>query len=175
MPGPVTVTQPPFVLVKPKLTIGATASLVTYECGANEIDASPEQDSNDVETFCGLFTSYKPAKWTVTVTALQSFGAAGLWNALRPLVNTIQPFSIIPDGTKAVAVDNVGMYGNAYIPEFAYLQAAVGEASEFDFVLAVQGVPQFLETAPTGTELDAMAAGDHATTTPAPEPASAAA
>jgi hypothetical protein len=146
----VVVDTPPFILNKPKLTVGTAANLVTYECGANEIDASPEQDSSDVETFCGTFTSYKPAKWTVTVTALQSFGATGLWNALRPLVNTIQPFSIIPDSTKAVGPDNVGMYGDAYIPEFAYLTAPVGEASEFDFVLAVQGDPDFLETAPAG-------------------------
>jgi hypothetical protein len=101
-----------------------------------------------VETFCGVFTSYKPAKWTITVTALQSFGANALWNNLRPLVNTIQPFTVLPDAGAAVSADNPLMTGEAYIPEFAFLAGAVGEASEFDFVLAVQGDPEFLETPP---------------------------
>ena len=151
-PMPLTVVSaPPFFLVKPILTVGDTAvDGVQYECGANEIDASPEQDSNDDETFCGTYTSYKPAKWTVTVTCLQSYGATALWNNLRPLVNTIQPFTILPNSAAAVSVDNPLMSGNAYIPEFAFLTASVGESSEFDFVLAVQGIPEFLETAPTG-------------------------
>jgi hypothetical protein len=144
------VDTPPFILIKPKLLVGPEGSEVEYECGANEIDASPEQDSNDVETFCGVFTSYKPAKWTVTVTAVQSFGADGLWNNLRPLVNTIQPFTIIPDAANPISADNIAMTGTAYIPEFAYIQAPVGEASEFDFVLAVQGEPDFIETPPVG-------------------------
>lgn len=159
MPATV-VDVPPFILVKPKLTVGPTGTEVEYECGANEIDASPEQDSNDVETFCGVFTSYKPAKWTVTVTALQSFGAAALWNNLRPLVNTIQPFTVLPDASKPVGADNVLMTGDAYIPEFPFLQAAVGEASEFDFVLAVQGDPEFLETAPVGFETSSSSSSE---------------
>jgi hypothetical protein len=148
----VMVDQPPFILIKPKLLIGPTGSEVEYECGANEVDASPDQSSNDVETFCGVFTSYKPAKWTVTVTALQSFGAAGLWNNLRPFVNTVQPFLIIPDGAQPVSADNIAMQGEAFIPEFSYLKAPVGEASEFDFVLAVQGIPDFIDTPPVGTQ-----------------------
>jgi hypothetical protein len=148
---PIVVDKPPFILTKPKLLVGpaGTATEVQYECGANEIDASPEQDSSDTETFCGIFTSYKPTKWTVTVTCLQSFGDVdGLWNALRPLVNTITDFTIIPDGTQPISPDNVAMSGLAFIPEFAYLTASVGEASEFDFVLAVQGEPDFLEAPP---------------------------
>jgi hypothetical protein len=149
---PITVDAPPFITTKPHLEIGPAGAEVTFECGANQIDASPEQDSNDVETFCGVFTSYKPAKWTVTVTALQSFGDNGLWNALRPLVNTIQPFLIVPDGRIPVGVDNIAMQGTAYIPEFAYLTGAVGESNEFDFVMAVQGDPDFIDVPPTTTQ-----------------------
>jgi hypothetical protein len=169
---PITVDQPPFILTKPELTIGPAGAEVTYQCGANEIDASPEQDSNDVETFCGVFTSYKPAKWTVTITALQSFGADGLWNALRPFVNTIQPFLIVPDSTQPVSESNVAMSGEAFVPEFAYITAAVGEASEFDFVLAVQGDPDWLvvppvaRTTPEGTPQQ-QSASAKAPTTPA--------
>lgn len=148
-----TVDMPPFIVTNPKLTVGPVGSEVEYECGANQIDATPEQGTNDTETFCGIFTSYKPTKWTVTVTALQSFGATGFWNLLRPLVNTTQPFQIIPDRAKAIGPDNVAMSGTAFIPEFAYLTGAVGEASEFDFVLAVQGDPDFLDT-PGGAQTE---------------------
>jgi hypothetical protein len=139
----VIIEQPPFILIKPKLTIGATGSIVEFECNANEVDASPEQDSTDTETFCGIFTSYKPEKWTVTITALQSFGTDGLWNLLRPMANTLQPFTILPDATQPVSDSNPEMSGTAYVQGFAFLAAPVGEASEFDLVLAVQGVPDF--------------------------------
>lgn len=144
----VVVEAAPFILVKPKLIIGETGDSVEFECGANQLDITPEQDSNDTETFCGIFTSYKPTKWTITVTALQSFGTDGLWNALRPYVNTVVPFTIIPDEANAISATNIAMTGEAYFPEFAYLTAAVGEASEFDLVLAVQGVPEFIDTPP---------------------------
>jgi hypothetical protein len=148
---PITVNAPPFFLNKPTLTVGPEGAEVTYQCGANQVDASPEQDSNDTETFCGVYTSYKPEKWTVTVTCLQSYGPEGLWNALRPLCNSVQPFTILPDSTQPVSDTNPLMSGNAYVTGFPFLSAAVGEASEFDFVLAVQGAPEFLETPPAGT------------------------
>lgn len=140
----VTVDKPPFIVQKPSILIGPTGSEVEIMCAANQLDITPEQDSNDVETFCGIFTSYKPEKWTCTITCVQSFGASdGLWNNLRPLCNTIQPFLITPDSRVAISADNVGMAGTAYITGFAYLTGAVGEASEFDLVLAVQGDPTF--------------------------------
>ena len=118
--------------------IGTAPNTVEIECNANQVEAVPEQDTNDTETFCGIFTSYKPAKWTVTITALQSFGADGLWNNLRPLVNSIVDFEIVPDLAKAIGADNVAMTGKAYLPEFAYLSASVGEASDFTPWLAQQ-------------------------------------
>lgn len=145
------VTAPPFILIKPKLTIGPTGSAVQFECGANEVEAIPEQDSVDTETFCGTFTSYKPEKWTVTITALQSYGAAGLWTLLRPLANTVAPFTVLPDASQPVSASNPEMRGNAYLPGFAFLSAPVGEASEFDLVLAVQGIPEFAITPIAGT------------------------
>jgi hypothetical protein len=134
---------PPFFLIKPKITLGPAGSEVEFECGANEIDASPEQDEKDAETFCGVFTSYGPEKWTITATVFTSFGANGLWTLLRPFANTVQPFTLLPDAAKPVGVDNPEMSGEAYVPGFPFLQAAVGEASDFDLVLKVQGEPDF--------------------------------
>ncbi|HKE67387.1 MAG TPA: hypothetical protein VKB59_22500 [Micromonosporaceae bacterium] len=144
----VIVDRPPFVLIKPKLVIGTDPNTIEFECGANELDIAPDQDSNDVETFCSVFTTYKPEKWTITITILQSFGTDGLWNNLRPLANTIVDFLVIPDESQPISETNVAISGKAYMPGFAYIQAAVGEASESDLVLAVQGDPEFLVAPP---------------------------
>ena len=139
-------SAPPFILVKPKLTLGATGSQVEYECSANNVDVAVDQDENTVETFCGTFTSYKPEVWTITVTVLMSYGTAGFWNTVRPLVGTVVPFTVLPDATAAPGPDNPQMTGNALVKAFPFVSGAVGEASEVDFVLAVQGAPTWVET-----------------------------
>lgn len=155
----VQVTKAPLILQKPQILIGDALTGVEIQCASNQIDAHPEQDSNDVETFCGTYTSYKPEKWSITLTMLQSFGASdGLWNNVRPLCNTVQPFLLVPDNRVAVSADNVAMAGFAYVTGFAYLNAAVGEASEFDLVLAVQGEPTFPIIPPTALMADSAAA-----------------
>ena len=137
------VTASPFVLVKPKISLGTAGTVVEFQCGANQVEAAPEQDENTVETFCGVFTTYKPENWTITVTALQSYGTNGLWTNVRPLCNTVQPFTLLPDAVAAISVSNPQMTGTAYVKGFPFLSAAVGEASEFDLELAVQGIPTF--------------------------------
>jgi hypothetical protein len=146
-----TITAVPFVFKKPAIKIGATGTSVDIACGANEIVAEAEQDENTIETFCGTYTSYKNPVWTVTVTALTSFGTGGLWNAIQPLAGTLQPFEIVPDGTQPISVTNPAMRGTAYIQWPAFLNGTVGEGSEFDLVLGVQGAPTF-PTTPTVLE-----------------------
>ncbi len=136
-------SAPPFILTKPKLTLGATGSQVEYECSANNVDVAVDQDENTVETFCGTFTSYKPEVWTITVTVLMSYGTDGFWTTVRPLVGTVVPFTVLPDAALPVGPDNPEMTGNALVKAFPFLSGAVGEASEVDFVLAVQGAPAF--------------------------------
>jgi hypothetical protein len=70
----------------------------------------------------------------------------------------VQPFLLVPDSRVAVSADNVAMAGDAYVTGFAYLSGAVGEASEFDLVLAVQGEPTFPVIPPVMT----MAADEEA-------------
>jgi hypothetical protein len=137
------VTAAPFIIVKPKILLGNITTGVTIECAANQVDASPEQDENTYETFCGTYTTYKPEKWVITVTALQSFGAAGLWTLVRPLVGTVTAFELLPDTSVARSVSNPAMVGNALVKAFPFLTSPVGEPSEFELVLAVQGVPTF--------------------------------
>lgn len=138
------VTSPPFVLVKPKILLGETGTEVEIQCGANQVEASPEQDESTVETFCGTYTTYKPEQWTITVGALQSFGAGGLWTNLRPMCNTVVPFELLPDASAAPSVDNPSMTGTCLVKGFPFLSGAVGEASEFDLELAVQGAPEWV-------------------------------
>lgn len=158
----VIVDQPPFVLVKPKITLGTAPSTVEFACGANQVVAEPDVDENTTETFCGTFTTYKPEVWTVTITALTSFGDEGLWNSLRPMANTVQEFELIPDAAKPIGPDNVAMSGTCIVKPFAFLDAAVGETSDFDLVLAVQGIPNFEDT-PGATQ----AASSSSSSTPA--------
>jgi hypothetical protein len=148
-----TITVPPFIFKKPKIALGVTGTSVDIACGANAVTAEPEQDENTVETFCGTYTSYKPEVWTITITAVQSFGAVGtdLWSQVRPLCGTVVPFALLPDASRVVGPDNPEMRGNASVKGFPFLDGAVGEASEFDLELAVQGVPTFSTTV-VGTE-----------------------
>lgn len=136
----------PFILQKPTIALGPVATEVEIQCSANQVEAAPEQDETTVETFCGTYTTYKPEVWTITIGALQSFGDDGLWTLVRPLVGTTVPFRLLPDSRVAASVDNPQMEGMATVKAFAFLNAEVGEASEFDLELAVQGEPTFTTT-----------------------------
>lgn len=138
-----TITAPPFQLVKPRIRLGDATTGVDIQCGANQVDASPEQDETVQETFCGSYTFYKPEVWTITITALQSYGTGGLWNQVRPLVGTVVEFALLPDADAAVSDDNPEMSGTALVKGFPFISGPVGEASEFDLELAVQGTPDF--------------------------------
>ena len=157
------ITAPPFTLKHPVIKIGPTGTSVDIACPATHVDLTPDQSDNTVETFCGSYTTYKPAKWTLTATVAQSYGTTGTWNLLQPLMDTIQPFVLQPDNTAASATNPVAS-GTAYVKAFAFIDGAPGEVSEIDIVLAVQGTPTWGIVAPTGLE---------APTEPAPETAAA--
>lgn len=162
----VIVNAPPFVPVKPLIKIGTAPNTVEFECSANEVDASPEQDETTTETFCGTFTSYKPEVWTVTITAFPSYGANGLWNALRPLVGTVVDFEIRPDADQPISVTNPAMTGTAILKAFPFMTGSVGEPTSHDVELAVQGEPEFLTVPPAG--LLAEEPGEEPAEEPAP-------
>lgn len=138
------VTAPPFVPVKPKVSIGTVGSAVDIACAASELAVEVDQDESTTETFCGAYTTYKAEVWTVTVTVFPSYGAAGLWNLLRPLVGTIQPFTILPDASKVAGPTNPSMTGNCIVKAFPFYTGAPGEPVSFDVELAVQGTPTWV-------------------------------
>jgi hypothetical protein len=142
-----TITAVPFVFKKPAIKLGTTGSSVDIACAANQVVVEAEQDETTLETFCSTYTSYKQPVWTITITALQSFGTGGLWTALEPIAGTIVAFEIIPDGVKAIGADNPAMRGNCYVGWPDFLNGTVGEGSEFDLELGVQGTPTFAVTA----------------------------
>lgn len=145
----------PHILQKPLLEItlpGATPTTVEIQCSSNQVEIAPEQDETTTETFCGSYTSYKAEVWTVTITALQSFGADGLWTQLRPMAGKFVDFRILPDADLPVGVDNPEMTGSAILKAFAFLSASVGEPSDFDVVLGVQGMPTWSTTPAAGME-----------------------
>lgn len=137
------VTAPPFVPVKPLIQIGTTGASVDIACAAGELAVEVDQDETTTETFCGSYTTYKPEVWTATVTVFPSYGAAGLWNLLRPLVGGLQPFTILPDATLPAGPDNPEMSGTCIVKAFPFYTGAPGEPTSFDVELAIQGVPTF--------------------------------
>lgn len=155
------VTAPPHIWQRPLITIGATGSSVDITCAGTNLTVDVDQDENTVDTFCGSYTSYKAAKWTITVTIAQSFGADGSWELIHPLCGTLQPFMIQPaQGTPSV--DNPVMSGTAMVKQLPFADAAPGEASEVDLELAVQGDPVFGIVAPTGTETSSSSSSSSA-------------
>jgi hypothetical protein len=137
------VTAPPFIPVKPVISIGTVGSAVDIACAAEELAVEVDQDDNTYETFCGSYTSYKPEKWTITATVFPSYGAAGLWNLLRPLVGTAQPFRVLPDAGASVGPANPQMTGTCIVKAFPFYTGKPGEPTSFDVEMAVQGVPTF--------------------------------
>lgn len=144
-----TVDAAPFILDHPYIRLGPTATGAEISCAGTNLTAEPDQDENTIETFCGSYTTYKPPKWTVTVTIAQSYGAGGSWTVIHPMCGTVVPFEIRPDQATA-SVDNPVMSGTAVVKHLPFIDAAPGEASEVDLVLAVQGEPDFGITTPTG-------------------------
>ena len=141
----------PFILTHPLIQVGdatTTPPGVQIQCSANEVHATVTQDDTVTETFCGSYTSYKAEVWLVTLNALGSYGDDGLWTTCRPFVGQVVPFLVFPDADNPVSVDNPAMSGTARVKAFSFIDAKVGEASAFDFVLAVQGTPDFLIVPP---------------------------
>lgn len=140
----------PYYMHHPKILLGPTAAAVELQCYANNIETNVDQDETVTKTFCGVYTSYGPEKWTLVFTVVTSFGADGLWTLVSPMRGTVQPFALYPDDAVA-GVDNPVMSGTAIVKAFPFLSGAVGEPSEFDLELAVQGDPVFGITDPTAT------------------------
>lgn len=160
MPDPV-----PYFMIKPLIHIGDVATGVDIQCAANNVETNVDQDETTAETFCGSWTNYKTPKWTIVITVLQSFGADGIWGKLQPMMGTLQDFVIQADADAAPSIDNPVMSGTARVKFFPFLSGAVGEASDFDIELAVQGAPVFGIVAPTGAS--APPAGEPAEATAA--------
>lgn len=140
----VDVQAPPFIPVKPHISIGTAGSDVTIPCAAESVDVDVDQDENVVETFCGTYRTFKAEQWTITVTAYMSYGTTpqGLWNNLRPLANTIVPFEFRPD-TAVASVSNPKMTGTAFLRAFPFFKGSKGAPESVEIVLAVQGTPTF--------------------------------
>jgi len=135
-------TAPPFIYTKPKIIIGDSTTGVQIECSATHVTLGPDQEENTVETFCGVFTSYKAEKWLLTVTGAVSYGTTGLWTLLRPLCGTLTPWSVQPD-QNAISVSSPEASGTGYLKGFPFIDADPGGASEVDIVLGIQGIPDF--------------------------------
>jgi hypothetical protein len=139
------VTAIPWILLHPYIAVGPVGSEVEFHCAATNLAVEVTQDEKTAETFCGVYPSFKAAKWIITATSAMSYGAAGLWNLLQPLMGTQQPFEVRPD-TAVASPANPSMKGTCVVKWVDFINAAPGEISECDVVLAVLGAPTFATT-----------------------------
>lgn len=134
----------PFVYVKPYIRLGDPTTGFEIECAATHVTLGPDQSENTVETFCGVFTSYKAEKWILTITGAMSYGPNGLWQ-LRSLVNSLIEFAVRPAVASAIGPSNPEAQGTGFLKGFPFIDADPGGATEADIVLGVQGIPTFPE------------------------------
>jgi len=145
---PTAITAPPFTIQHPYVLLGDITTGLEVHCAGTHLTMEPSQDENTVETFCGVYTTYKAEKWTITFTVAMSYGTDGFWNQVRPLVGTVVSFAIRPDEGVASA-DNPELSGTAMLKAFPFIDADPGTPSEVDVVLGVQGeVLQDIGTGP---------------------------
>lgn len=142
----VVVTAAPFFPVKPLVKLGTTPATVEISCAGGDLVVAPEQDENEVETFCGTYKSYKAEKWTIVLTSYLSYGTTGLWNTVRPLVGTTVAFQLLPDAASAVSASNPKMSGTCRVKGIPFFSGGPGEPTSFELELAVQGTPLFETT-----------------------------
>lgn len=142
------VSAAPFTPVKPIVNLIDGANSVRIECAAEGFDVNVDQDETTTETYCGTFTTYKAEVWTITGSVFPSYGANGLWNALRPLVGLAgTTFEFISDSNSPRSDTNPVMSGTCIVKAFPFYSGKPGEPQAFDVVLAVQGAPTFTVTA----------------------------
>ena len=138
-----TITAVPQFITSPYLQIGTTGSAVIFGAVCSHVSLIPSQDENTVETFSGVYTSYKAEKWILEASLPMSYTVTtGAWTALRALCNTIQTFEVRPSST-TVGTSNPKATGSVFVKSFSFLDAAPGEATEADLIFAVQGTPVF--------------------------------
>jgi len=134
------VNIPPAFITHPYIHLGTVGSGVEFACACTNLTMEPSQDEKSSETFCGVYSSYGAEKWTITATVSMSYGTNGVWNTLRPLVNTVVPFEVRP-GTAVAGPTNPSATGTGFVKAFPFIDAAPGEASEVDIEIACQGIP----------------------------------
>jgi hypothetical protein len=138
-----TITAIPKFITNPYLQIGTTGSAVIFGTVCSHVSLIPSQDENTVETFGGVYTSYKAEKWLLEASVPMSYTVTtGAWSALRAMCNTIQTFEIRPD-IATVGTSNPKATGSVFVKSFSFIDAGPGEATETDLIFACQGVPTF--------------------------------
>lgn len=134
----------PMMFTDPKLTLDPDSSAVDLQCFVNSLSDAVTQDSEEWETFCATGTSYGPARRTISVTVLVSYGTDGSWTALNAFAGTETTFELLPDGTSAVSADNPMMSGSVRVPEIPFVgSTSPGSVGTYDLELSVEGQPTF--------------------------------
>jgi hypothetical protein len=128
-----TAIEPDFYLgQKTLVTISDGTTDVDLTCLTNGVETAVDQDQNDYSTFCGVFYTVGPEKWSLNVTAYAAFGPAGggLWPQLRPLVGKVVTATVLPDADLPVSATNPEWVLEGVLKAFPFLVSTAGEAAE---------------------------------------------
>jgi len=133
-------------MVDPLITIDPGGpNELQLKCHGRNLSLVPEDNLEDVETFCAPGLEQPgTTTWTSSISLLQSFGADGAWNLLHAMRKTRKTILIQPtDAAGTPAVGNPTATFEAFLPSVPFVDAGIGEKTEFDFELTAIGEPVF--------------------------------
>lgn len=154
-----TAIEPDYYLgTKTLVSISDGTTTVDLTCLTNGVETAVDQDQNDYATFCGVFYTVGPEKWSLNVTAYAAFGpaGAGLWPQLRPLVGKVVTAKVLPDADAPVGPTNPEWSLVGILKAFPFLVGTAGEASEVT-VTVLGTKPPVEDVTPGAAEADTEA------------------
>lgn len=138
----------PYIARQPSVMMGAVP--VELRGHGNTVRLTAEDNMADVDTFDNPEGEAPgTTKWTFEMDLLQSYGPeggnAGLWDTLRPVAKTVQPFVVVPT-EGVVSPTNPEATFEAWVPTIPFLDSARGDSTRLTVTFSVVGEPVFATT-----------------------------
>lgn len=136
------ITKAPTRNTKPSFVIDLAGTELQLRGAGRRIRHNKSPNFEDVETFDnpgGEAPGTSAESFTIEI--LQSHGAAGAYNLLKPLEETLVTFAYQIDADAVNSVDNPELSGNVYVPPIPIIDAGVKKFSPITLEFKVDGIP----------------------------------
>lgn len=127
------------VIINPKITINSISRTVSARRAA--LTAEPIRGSIETFTLPGAMRAVGSI-WTVQIDFVQSYGTDSTWTDFLALANTKQTIEMGPDDSAAATTNPIATF-SIYFPQISFMDAGIGEESEFSIEETVLGQPTF--------------------------------